>query len=627
MAVSGMQSNKQMKRMESKKSHSWWWDSHISPKNSKWLSENLVDMDRSVKQMLKLIEEDGDSFAKKAEMYYKKRPELIAHVEEFYRMYRFLAERYDHLTGELRRYMPSDLQSQGSMSDFGSEPPSTCPSPPRPSPPPRWRGSHRSRNRAAGFDFFLGSGGNGSDVYQKEGYESSTLTDSEEESDDSSVNNYSVVSGNGNGEGVNRKMMELEMELREVKEKLLMLEEENADGSDRGGTKENAEDIHVKINGYEQELRILNEKLRLSEEEVTNLKIELQRYRSLESANLQAGVVLSPTKQDMETEGEAIDVEALELQGSIDDLEQEISEQHSKVKSVVDELRITKAKLEVSEKQIASLESEAIKSSERIKNLQDQLDSARKDTAAWKSKFNSEKRESTKLQERIARLKTSLSDRDNEIRDLKTEVSDAEQKIFPEKAQLKTEMSKLLEERTSLQEQIREWECRGRCFEEEIRKINSEKRGMEKTLKGEIELLKADILERDNIIKDMTVSLDALKLERDHLKAEVGSLKGELNTKDEKIEKLDEHLNLLQMEHKQLIAGMEEASRRLEEMKSRAKQLEEEAERQTTLMLESAEEKREAIRQLCFSLEHYRNENNRLRKALTGNKRVPVLVA
>ncbi|GAY62984.1 hypothetical protein CUMW_221950 [Citrus unshiu] len=30
-----------MKRMESRKSHSWWWDSHISPKNSKWLAENL----------------------------------------------------------------------------------------------------------------------------------------------------------------------------------------------------------------------------------------------------------------------------------------------------------------------------------------------------------------------------------------------------------------------------------------------------------------------------------------------------------------------------------------------------------------------------------------------------------
>ncbi|XP_027165703.1 protein NETWORKED 1A-like [Coffea eugenioides] len=87
---------------ESRRLYSWWWDSHISPKNSKWLQENLTDMDAKVKAMIKLIEEDADSFARRAEMYYKKRPELMKLVEEFYRAYRALAERYDHLTGELR---------------------------------------------------------------------------------------------------------------------------------------------------------------------------------------------------------------------------------------------------------------------------------------------------------------------------------------------------------------------------------------------------------------------------------------------------------------------------------------------------------------------------------------------
>lgn len=52
--------------------------------------------------MIKLIEEDADSFARRAEMYYKKRPELMKLVEEFYRAYRALAERYNHATGELR---------------------------------------------------------------------------------------------------------------------------------------------------------------------------------------------------------------------------------------------------------------------------------------------------------------------------------------------------------------------------------------------------------------------------------------------------------------------------------------------------------------------------------------------
>ncbi|KAK8486508.1 hypothetical protein V6N13_045941 [Hibiscus sabdariffa] len=92
-----------VKHTDSKGMYSWWWNSHISPKNSKWLQENLTDMDAKVKQMIKLIEEDADSFARRAEMFYKKRPELTKLVEEFYRAYRSLAERYDHATGVLRQ--------------------------------------------------------------------------------------------------------------------------------------------------------------------------------------------------------------------------------------------------------------------------------------------------------------------------------------------------------------------------------------------------------------------------------------------------------------------------------------------------------------------------------------------
>ncbi|CAI9111445.1 OLC1v1011666C1 [Oldenlandia corymbosa var. corymbosa] len=59
-------------------------------------------MEEKTQYMLQLIEEDGDSFAKRAEMYYKKRPELISFVEESYRAFRALAERYDHLSTELQ---------------------------------------------------------------------------------------------------------------------------------------------------------------------------------------------------------------------------------------------------------------------------------------------------------------------------------------------------------------------------------------------------------------------------------------------------------------------------------------------------------------------------------------------
>ncbi|GMH00698.1 hypothetical protein Nepgr_002537 [Nepenthes gracilis] len=82
--------------------YSWWWASHIRTKQSKWLEQNLLDVEEKVNSMLRIVEQEGDSFAKRAEMYYKKRPELINFVEETYRAYRALAERYDHLSKDLQ---------------------------------------------------------------------------------------------------------------------------------------------------------------------------------------------------------------------------------------------------------------------------------------------------------------------------------------------------------------------------------------------------------------------------------------------------------------------------------------------------------------------------------------------
>ncbi|KAG5059193.1 hypothetical protein AAZX31_01G022400 [Glycine max] len=82
--------------------YSWWWVSHIRTKQSKWMEQNLLDMEEKVQTVLKLLEEEGDSFAKRAEMYYKRRPELISFVEESFKAYRALAERYDHISTELQ---------------------------------------------------------------------------------------------------------------------------------------------------------------------------------------------------------------------------------------------------------------------------------------------------------------------------------------------------------------------------------------------------------------------------------------------------------------------------------------------------------------------------------------------
>ncbi|XP_044510594.1 protein NETWORKED 2A [Mangifera indica] len=91
-----------MLQKAARNAYTWWWASHIRTKQSKWLEQNLQDMEEKVGEMLKIIDDDGDSFAQRAEMYYRKRPELVSHVEYSYRSYRALAERYDYLSKELQ---------------------------------------------------------------------------------------------------------------------------------------------------------------------------------------------------------------------------------------------------------------------------------------------------------------------------------------------------------------------------------------------------------------------------------------------------------------------------------------------------------------------------------------------
>ncbi|KAH1159980.1 hypothetical protein AAZX31_11G207400 [Glycine max] len=561
--------------MKSRKLQSCMWSRLIRSKTSKWLSENLTEMERNVRQMQKLIEEDGDSFAQKAEMYYKKRPELISLVEEFYRAYKSMAERFDHIN------TPRDLQSQASgVSDYGSEPPSYMSS-------PRKMGRRISTNRAAGFDVFLGNSGgnvNGFDACQKDGDGSSTLTDTDEDYDDaSSMNSFSGFFGNGNdnhNSSINTRVMELEIEIPHDQGKEKHEDQERVKNGELR-IENNAEDFRVKVNAYEQELRIVNEKLRLSEEEIGKLKIELEEYRSMKSKNLKGGVGLSSTVEGVKVGGEALELKKLR-----------------------EELRVNKDKLESSEMQIVSLKFGATKTFETIQQLQEQLDLYEKDIASWKTKFNSQKRENSKLQERHARMRTNVADRDHEVRDLKGSLSDVEQKMFFERANMKSEMPKLLGEQTHLEEKLKEREFHCQALEDEIKKIHSEKLEMGETLKGEIEKLKEEIESRKKSIEDANVSLDALKLERNDLKEEVGSLKEVVNSRNDEVE---------------------EAHKQVEELTSRAKKQEKEIEKQKVEILEGAEEKREVIRQLCFSLEHYRNGYNVLRQAFTGHKRVPLL--
>lgn len=88
-----------------------------------WLLNFFAELDAKTNAMLKLIEGNADSFAQRAETYYKKRPELITIVQDFYRAHRSLAERFDHLKSSDNGSRSSKFlqQTMESVCDTNSE--------------------------------------------------------------------------------------------------------------------------------------------------------------------------------------------------------------------------------------------------------------------------------------------------------------------------------------------------------------------------------------------------------------------------------------------------------------------------------------------------------------------------
>lgn len=481
----------------------------------------VPDMDQHVKRMLKLIDEDADSFTKKVEIYYQKRPELITLVEDVYRMYRSLAERYDHVTAELRKNIPLDLQSQCSgITDLGSEPPSTMPSP----GPSRRQSGHR----APGFDFFLG-------INSKEGDESSPL-ESESESDDY----YEDL-------GLRRKILELE-----------------------GNSSESPPFRN------EHQLRYAREKIHQLEEEIRRLNLELRKYKSLGVGD--TDYLPSPSQNSME----------------VQDQVQE-NTNNSSVLTLWEEHRLTREKLRQSEQEVARLRQELTSKGFPLQNLQEQLKLAQKEVSSLQNKLDEEKREAAKLHDKYRA----------EIKRLKEANTNSE-----ENERLREVIAKLSKERGCLEENVKELELRCLYLEEEVKS----------TFGFEIEQLKAEIAYKNRDIEELQAKHDALVNEKDDLNINIFELGRELSSKDDQIDQMSSHLHEMQVEQVDLISAADVARQVADELRSKIKELEREVEKKHQIIVQGAEEKREAIRQLCFSLEHYRNGYHRLREVVTGPK-------
>ncbi|KAL0540577.1 hypothetical protein IC582_020585 [Cucumis melo] len=508
------------------------WDEAGIQNRSKWLSNSLEDMNRSVEQMLKTIKENSDSFPKSADM--------DSQVEEFSRLYQSLVENV--LSPELQLQVPvySDCGSPQGTPELSSD---------------QKQGFNLSSNR--GLDISFDSGGGSSSLSLKDGTESSSSSsssDSESESFNSSVdNNYVVSRAERDGQGLKKKLLAIESELPNIKGGFWVGEE----------VKVNYDELHDKIAKMEEELKVSNAKLQSSENEVTRLKSEVEKNET--------AILLS---------------EGLQAQ----------------LESAEKDKQVMEAELQVKKKQIEQLETRILLSDSKIERLIKELEIS-------KEMLNSSNDKITRL---THELEITKSDHHKQIKELETAFQVSQERFHAEKEQLETDILRQVEAEKA-----------------ETKALHYSQLSM---YQGEISQLKEELSVRSENLADLNRNHDELKLkydmvmaEKDEASAVVLSLLADKESRESHVHELEGQLKHLQVEKTRLIEGSERQNKEIDDLKLRLAELEEEVKMQKSMIEDGAEGKREAIRQLCFSLEHYRNGYQELREAFIAHKPRPVL--
>lgn len=421
-----------------------------------------------------------------------------------------------------------------------------------------------SSNR--GLDILFDSGGGSSTLSLKDGTDSSSSSssDSESESFNSSIdNNYAVSRAQRNGRGLKKKLLELETELPSNIKESFWVDEED---------KVNYDELHDKIARTEEELKVSNMKLQSSENEVARLRSELEKNETtiLLSEGLQAQLESAEkNKQEMEADLQVEKRRVVELEQQIEQLETRALESDTEIKRLIEEVEMCREMLKSSDNKITSLTHE---------------------------------------------LEITKSDYHLQMNEFEISFQDAQKRFHAEKERMHTDILRQVE-----------------ADKTEMRNLHNVH---ETALQGEINQLKEELFARSESLAALNRHHDELKLkydmlvaEKDEMSARVNTLLADKESRESQVHELENRLQHLQIEKEGLIKGSENLNKQIDDLKLRISELHEEVKMQKVLIEDGADGKREAIRQLCFSLEHYRSGYHELREAFIRHKPRPVLSA
>ncbi|RHN40080.1 hypothetical protein MtrunA17_Chr8g0350861 [Medicago truncatula] len=187
---------------------------------------------------------------------------------------------------------------------------------------------------------------------------------------------------------------------------------------------------------------------------------------------------------------------------------------------------------------------------------------------------------------------------------------------------------RMSEMKIQLISKLDDYESRNSELENKLRQYEAEKMKQEELnatqqmiLHNEISSLREDLGQRKHDVEGANKEFDKLMTERDEGNAKIDKILTEICSHDDQISDMKNYIWELKVRLKELMVDYKTSLNHENELLLRVGELEKEVTKQNGVISDRAEEKREAIRQLCFSLEYYRSRYLKLFQAVVGHRR------
>ncbi|CAK8567758.1 unnamed protein product [Lathyrus sativus] len=362
------------------------------------------------------------------------------------------------------------------------------------------------------------------------------------------------------------------------------------------------EELLKKFMEKEEELRVSNLKLQLSEQDTINLAVQV------ENSEIQINDVCEKL--------ELKEVQILKSENELDSLRGELNQKNDQLDNVRKELELKEEELneqkKLSEEEIFKLEIKITKNLSKIRNLTEQVDvdhkklkiltdeneSLRKELGMKSSMTNQlqcqikeEKRKRVILENLVIMNEENNNNHEEELRKLNLKQFDLQIGFFSHRKKMEADIASLSKQKKQLTSKLEDCESRNKELKQKLMRNEAENL---KHFQVEIRYLRRKLDERVIDVEEANVKIDKLN-------DEICSRDGEISDMKKYMEEINTSREVLVVEENKL--------------KLRVEELEQELIKQKSVILNMADEKKEAIRELCNSLEHYKTGYNEVLQA------------